>query len=64
MAEIELAALDGQCLDRRIGDQQTLAKEIAAWEHKRNAAHISIKWHFTTDDARIKLRHLYPIIII
>jgi hypothetical protein len=64
MAEIELAALDGQCLDRRIADQETLASEATAWEGRRNAAHVTIKWHFTTDDARIKLRHLYPIIII
>lgn len=64
MAEIELAALDGQCLDRRIPDPQTLAREIAAWEGERNSAHVTINWHFTTDDARIKLRHLYPIINI
>ena len=62
MAEIELAALDRQCLDRRIGDQEMLAKEIAAWEHKRNAVHVTINWQFTAQDARIKLRHLYPAV--
>lgn len=62
MAEIELAALDAQCLDRRIPDPQTLASEIAAWERERNSARVTINWHFTTQDARIKLRHLYPVL--
>jgi DDE superfamily endonuclease len=61
MAEIELAALDAQCLDRRIPDPQALASEVAAWERERNAAHITINWHFTAEDARIKLRRLYPV---
>lgn len=64
MAEIELAALDVQCLDRHIPDAQVLASEVAAWEGARNAAHVTINWHFTTEDARIKLRHLYPIISV
>ena len=60
MAEIELSALSTQCLDRRIPDQQTLQNEIAAWEKDRNNRQIRINWHFTTEDARIKLRRLYP----
>ena len=60
MAEIELSVLSRQCLDRRIPDQQTLRREVAAWEHKRNAAEASVDWRFTTADARIKLRKLYP----
>jgi DDE superfamily endonuclease len=64
MAEIELGALDAQCLDRRIPDPQVLASEVAAWEKERNAAHVTINWHFTAEHARIKLRHLYPTINI
>ena len=60
MAEIELSVMQQQCLDRRIPDQQTLASEASAWEEQRNAAHLTIKWHFTTARARRKLRHLYP----
>lgn len=62
MAELELSALGRQCLNRRIPDEQTLAKECAAWASERNNAHITINWHFSTPDARIKLRRLYPII--
>jgi hypothetical protein len=62
MAEIELSALARQCLDRRIPDQETLTAEIAAWEQARNAAPVTIDWRFTTDDARTKLKHLYPSI--
>src|SRR5712671_3865412 len=50
------------CLDRRIPDKQTLSDEIAAWEHDRNARHTKADWHFTTSNARIKLKHLYPSI--
>lgn len=64
MAEIELSALGQQCLDRRIPDPETLVREVGAWECERNAAQVTINWHFTTDDARIKLRHLYPTISI
>lgn len=64
MAEIELSALGQQCLDRRIPDQETLAREVAAWECERNMAQVTINWQFTTADARIKLRHLYPTITI
>ncbi len=60
MAEIELHVLAGQCLDRRLPDQATLATEVAAWEAARNAADSAIDWRFTTADARIKLKHLYP----
>jgi hypothetical protein len=60
MAEIELAVLAGQCLGQRLPDQATLAREVAAWEADRNAATKTITWRFTTADARIKLRRLYP----
>ncbi len=60
MAEIELSALNGQCLDRRIPDLQTMNSHIAAWENDRNNRHSKINWHFTTADARIKLKRLYP----
>jgi hypothetical protein len=62
MAEIELSALAGQCLDRRIADRATLEREVAAWEARRNAASRTIDWRFTTADARIKLKRLYPVI--
>ena len=61
MAEIELGALAEQCLDRRLPDRATLEREVAAWEDARNAATKTIDWRFTTDDARIKLDHLYPV---
>jgi hypothetical protein len=60
MAEIELSVLARQCLDRRIPDQATLIQEVAAWEQRRNAQERAINWRFTTTDARIKLKHLYP----
>jgi len=60
MAEIELSALSRQCLDRRLPDQETLSREVAAWEERRNSTVSSISWRFTTADARIKLKHLYP----
>jgi transposase len=62
MAEIELAALAQQCLDRRFPDQETLCQEAAAWETARNAEEVTVDWRFTTEDARIKLKHLYPSI--
>jgi hypothetical protein len=62
MAEIELAILAGQCLDRRLGDQATLEREVAAWQATRNRAGRGVNWRFTTKDARIKLQHLYPTI--
>jgi hypothetical protein len=61
MAEIELGILAGQCLDRRLPDRATLEREVEAWVAERNAAIRTITWRFTTDDARIKLEHLYPV---
>ena len=61
MAEIELSVLAAQCLDRRLPDRPTLEREVAAWEAERNAATRTIHWRFTTADARIKLKHLYPV---
>lgn len=60
MAESELSVLSGQCLDRRIPDKQTLIQEIAAWEDSRNSDHTNADWQFTTADARVKLKRLYP----
>jgi len=62
LAESELGVLSSQCLDRRIPDKQTLIDETAAWEHDRNANNTKANWHFTTPNARIKLKHLYPSI--
>jgi hypothetical protein len=58
--EIELAALASQCLNRRIESQTLLTSETLAWQDKRNLAPVKVNWQFTTADARIKLRHLYP----
>jgi DDE superfamily endonuclease len=60
IAEIELSALTRQCLDRRIGDLAVLNTELTAWQHTTNTEQRQVNWHFTTDNARIKLRHLYP----
>lgn len=60
MAECELSVLSGQCLDRRIPDKQTLVEEVAAWEADRNRRHTKADWQFTTADARVKLKRLYP----
>ncbi|MFZ0028526.1 MAG: IS630 family transposase [Pseudolabrys sp.] len=60
LAESELGILSTQCLDRRIPDKQTLVEEIAAWEQDRNANHANANWQFSTQNARIKLKHLYP----
>ena len=62
MAEIELSVLQRQCLDRRIPDETTLEQEVAAWEQERNAHQATVNWRFTTADARIKLKRLYPSI--
>ena len=59
-AEIELAVLRAQCLDRRIEDAERLAREVAAWEQERNAAGTVIQWLFRLTDARTRLQHLYP----
>jgi hypothetical protein len=61
IAEIEFSVLSRQCLDRRIPDPPTLATEVAAWAADRNAEGAAVDWRFTTADARIKLRHLYPV---
>jgi hypothetical protein len=60
MAEIELSILSRQCLKRRIPEQTALKREVAAWQKRRNQISKPMKWRFTTEDARIKLRKLYP----
>jgi DDE superfamily endonuclease len=60
MAEIELNVLQQQCLDRRIPDEATLTREIAAWEHQRNVEQATIDWRFSVTEARNKLKRLYP----
>lgn len=60
MAEIELSALVRQCLDRRIPDKDSLIREVKAWEDQRNSEVIKVHWQFTTADARVKLKSLYP----
>ena len=62
MAEIELSVLTTQCLDRRIPDKAMLTEETAAWEAERNNKHSKADWQFTTADARVKLKRLYPSI--
>jgi hypothetical protein len=62
MAEIELAVLSGQCLDRRIGEEALLRQEVAVWETERNTQRVKVNWRFTTQDARIKLKRLYPVL--
>jgi len=62
IAEIEIGVLSRQCLNRRIPDQETLKKEIKAWEEDRNQKAICVNWRFTTEDARVKLKSLYPSI--
>lgn len=60
IAEIELSALSRQCLDRRVDDLAVLNTELVAWQQATNADQRQVNWHFTTADARVKLRHLYP----
>ena len=62
MAEIELSVLARQCLDRRIETREELEREVAAWEEERNERGVPIRWRFTTAEARIKLRRLYPTV--
>jgi len=62
MAEIEFSALSRQCLKRRIPDRTALQREVTAWTTERNARHATVNWRFTTQDARVKLKHLYPVI--
>lgn len=63
IAEIELRILNGQCLKRRIPDKGTLSSEVAAWQEKRNSDQAKVDWQFTAEDARIKLKRLYPILL-
>lgn len=60
VAEPELSVLTRQCLDRRIASRDEVAGEAKAWKERRNARQVGIEWQFTTEDARIKLKHLYP----
>ena len=62
IAEIELSVLSRQCLNRRMPHQEFLKSEVRAWQEERNDQIVKVRWRFTTDDARIKLKHLYPII--
>ena len=63
MAEIELSVLARQCLAERMNDKTHLQEQVAAWQERRNAHAVTINWRFTTEDARIKLKRLYPIIL-
>ena len=62
MAEIEIGVLRRQCLDRRIADRETLRGEVNAWQEQRNKNGNTVNWRFTTEDARIRLKSLYPSI--
>jgi len=62
MAQIELAVLAGQCLDRRLADRATLERQVAAWQTTRNATGRGVDWRFTTHYARIKPKHHYPVL--
>lgn len=62
MAEIEIGVMNRQCLDRRIDEKDFLTREVAAWDEDRNTKQTGVDWRFTTDDARIKLKRLYPTI--
>ena len=62
MAEIELGVIIRQCLSRRIADKKTLETEVNVWQNERNAKVSKVDWRFKTADARIKLKHLYPVI--
>ncbi len=59
MAEIEISAMVGQCLNRRLPDRETLRREVDAWQERRNREAVRVDWRFTTTDARIKLKSLY-----
>jgi hypothetical protein len=60
VAECELSALTRQCLGRRIAERETVATQAAAWSRQRNEVQIGVNWHFTTEDARTRLKRLYP----
>lgn len=61
IAEIELRVLSGQCLDRRIPERTELENEVTAWEKNRNESVVGVDWQFTSEDARVKLKRLYPV---
>lgn len=61
MTELELAVLSRRCLKRRLGSQEEVAREVAAWEEERNAAGATVTWRFTTVHARTRLARLYPL---
>lgn len=63
IAEIELSAMTTQCLNRRISSIEELQKQISSWEIQRNHSQKAVQWQFRTEDARIKLKHLYPVIV-
>ena len=63
MAEIEFSLLSRQCMRDRMADREYLRQEVSAWVNNRNAVKSDMQWRFTTDDARIKLKHLYPILL-
>ena len=63
IAEIELRVLTGQCLNRRVPDKRTLKREVSQWQIKRNFIQATVNWRFSTDDARIKLKRLYPTLL-
>ena len=63
IAEIELRVLSGQCLNRRIPDKQTLKREVYAWQDQRNFQHAKVDWQFSSEDARMKLKRLYPTLL-
>ena len=60
MAELELSVLSRQCLQERMESQDNLTRQVKAWQNRRNHTATRVNWHFTTQDARIKLRRLYP----
>ncbi len=62
MAEIELSALDRQCLSQRLASLEIAQRQVAAWTRRRNQHQVTIHWRFSADDASIKLKHLYPSI--
>jgi transposase len=62
MAEITLSILARQCLSKRIASIEQAKEQVMAWQNERNQANITINWRFTTEDARIKLKRLYPVI--
>ncbi len=63
MAEIELSVLARQCLAERMDSKANLQHQVAAWQERRNASGVKIDWRFTTDEARVKLKRLYPTVL-